>query len=205
MAFQQGIDEKTMFPYVGNVVVDQSYRRKGIALSLMNQALSSTKAWGGAFAFCAVHTENEAASDLYLKKLGFRIFRLEKGDDNFFNPDKRSRYILVKEFPAENETAAEEEEDVPADAAECDDEGANVSNEVEEITLLKMQQKFKLENADKNEVDVEAVALQDAHMWGDGLRRIERIDYSDLLTSPENTSQTQAEFDLQVEIADGLS
>jgi Acetyltransferase (GNAT) family len=196
-----------MFPYVGNVVVDQSYRRKGIALSLMNQALSSTKAWGGAFAFCAVHTENEAASDLYLNKLGFRIFRLEKGDDNFFNPDKRSRYILVKEFPVETETAAEtkaekeEEEDVPADAAGCDDEGVVASDENEEISYLKMQQKFKLDNNDKvkNDDDVEAV-----HLWGDGLQRIERIDYSDLVSSPEYSSQTQAELDLEVEISNGI-
>ena len=92
-----------MFPYVGNVVVDESFRRKGIALSLMNQALETTKAWGGDYAFCAVHTENEAATDLYLNKLGFRIFRLEKCDNNFFNPDKRSRYILVKEFGKEKE------------------------------------------------------------------------------------------------------
>lgn len=90
----------TMFPYIGNVVVDASYRRKGIALSLMNQALQSTKEWGVAYAFCAVHTENEAASDLYLNKLGFRIFRFEKNDKNFFSMDKRSRYILVKEFPS---------------------------------------------------------------------------------------------------------
>lgn len=89
-----------MFPYIGNVVVDASYRRKGIALSLMNQALQSTKEWGVAYAFCAVHTENEAASDLYLNKLGFRIFRFEKNDKNFFSMDKRSRYILVKEFPS---------------------------------------------------------------------------------------------------------
>lgn len=90
----------TMFPYIGNVVVDASHRRKGIALSLMNQALESTKEWGLMYAFCAVHTENEAASDLYLNKLGFRIFRFEKNDGNFFSMDKRSRYILVKEFPS---------------------------------------------------------------------------------------------------------
>ena len=87
-----------MFPYFGNVVVDKSFRRKGIALSLMNQALKSTKEWGLAYAFCAVHTENEAATDLYLNKLGFRIFRLEKNNNNFMSSDKRSRYILVKDF-----------------------------------------------------------------------------------------------------------
>ena len=87
-----------MFPYVGNVVVDESFRRKGIAFSLMNQALQSTKDWGVTYAFCAVHTENEAASDLYLNKLGFKIFRLEENGGSFFSIDKRSRYILVKQF-----------------------------------------------------------------------------------------------------------
>ena len=100
-----------MFPYVGNVVVDESFRRKGIALSLMNQALEITREWGGDYAFCAVHTENEAASDLYLNKLGFRIFRLERCDNNFFNPDKRSRYILVKELRKEKCSNAALEDD----------------------------------------------------------------------------------------------
>lgn len=99
-----------MFPYVGNVVVDESFRRKGIALSLMNQALESTKEWGADYAFCAVHIENKAASDLYLNKLGFRIFRLEKYDINFLNKffDKRSRYILIKEFNKEKEKKSDD-------------------------------------------------------------------------------------------------
>jgi Acetyltransferase (GNAT) family len=218
-----------MFPYVGNVVVDQSYRRKGIALSLMNQALASTKAWGGAFAFCAVHTENEAASDLYLNKLGFRIFRLEKGSDNFFNPDKRSRYILVKEFPVESETettAVEEKEeeergregeDVLADAAiynddddedddDDDDDDEVVLDDNEKFSYLKMKQKFELENKEKekDKVDNEVVGMRDALMWGDDLSRIERIDYSDLLATTESTTQIQAEFDVEVEVADGI-
>ena len=217
-----------MFPYVGNVVVDQSYRRKGIALSLMNQALASTKAWGGAFAFCAVHTENEAASDLYLNKLGFRIFRLEKGSDNFFNPDKRSRYILVKEFPVESETettAVEEKEkeeeeeergiegeDVLADAAiyndDDDDDDEAVLDDNEKFSYLKMKQKFELENKEKekekDKVDNEVVGMRDALMWGDDLSRIERIDYSDLLATTESTTQIQAEFDVDVEVADGI-
>lgn len=203
MAFQQGIDEKTMFPYVGNVVVDQLYRRKGIALSLMNRALSSSKAWGGAFAFCAVHTENEAASDLYLNKLGFRIFRLEKGDNNFFNPDKRSRYILVKEFPVKAETTAEEEEDNFADA-ECDGDVETVSEEGEEIAYPKIQRKIELESNGEVEADGELVWFKDAHVWEDDIKRIERIDYSDLLSSPESFSQTQSELDLKVEITDGI-
>ena len=213
-----------MFPYVGNVVVDQSYRRKGIALSLMNQALASTKAWGGAFAFCAVHTENEAASDLYLNKLGFRIFRLEKGSDNFFNPDKRSRYILVKEFPVESETettAVEEKEeeergiegeDVLADAAiyndDDDDDDEAVLDDNEKFSYLKMKQKFELENKEKekekDKVDNEVVGMRDALMWGDDLSRIERIDYSDLLATTESTTLIQAEFDVDVEVADGI-
>ena len=102
-----------MFPYFGNVVVDKSFRRKGIALSLMNQALKSTKEWGLSYAFCAVHTENEAASDLYLNKLGFRIFRLEKNNNNFMNSDKRSRYILVKDFNSQPHDGIESAENLP--------------------------------------------------------------------------------------------
>lgn len=193
IAFLKGIDEKTMFPYVGNVVVDQSYRRKGIALSLMNQALASTKSWGGAFAFCAVHTENEAASDLYLNKLGFRIFRLEKADDNFFNPDKRSRYILVKEFPIE--TTAESEG--ASDAAEGDDTEKNFDNK---LTLNINQENLGLDiRADRN-----IVVLGGADIWGNSLGRLVRIDYSDLVTNNENSSHTESEIDLTLETAERI-
>lgn len=86
-----------MYPHIGNLVVDNKFRRKGIALSLMNQAIKTSTEWGSTSIFCAVETDNKPASDLYIKKLGFQVFLLEKKDEsNFFNPLKKDRYILLK-------------------------------------------------------------------------------------------------------------
>lgn len=86
-----------MYPHIGNLVVDNKFRRKGIALSLMNQAIKKSTEWGTACIFCAVEIDNKPASDLYIKKLGFEVFLLEKKDDSdFFNPLKKDRYILLK-------------------------------------------------------------------------------------------------------------
>jgi ribosomal protein S18 acetylase RimI-like enzyme len=87
----------TMYPHIGNLVVDNEFRRKGIALSLMNQAIKTSIDWGSTSIFCAVETDNKPASDLYINKLGFQVFLLEKKDESdFFNPLKKDRYILLK-------------------------------------------------------------------------------------------------------------
>jgi ribosomal protein S18 acetylase RimI-like enzyme len=71
--------------------------RKGIALSLMNQAINKSIEWGTTCVFCAVETDNTPASNLYINKLGFQVFLLEKKDESdFFNPLKQDRYILLK-------------------------------------------------------------------------------------------------------------
>jgi ribosomal protein S18 acetylase RimI-like enzyme len=63
----------------------------------MNQAIKISTEWGSTCIFCAVETDNKPASDLYINKLGFQVFLLEKKDESdFFNPLKKDRYILLK-------------------------------------------------------------------------------------------------------------
>jgi len=96
-SWDQELPRDTMYPHIGNLVVDNEFRRKGIALSLMNQAINKSIEWGTTCVFCAVETDNTPASNLYINKLGFQVFLLEKKDESdFFNPLKQDRYILLK-------------------------------------------------------------------------------------------------------------
>ena len=167
-----------MFPYFGNVVVDESFRRKGIALSLMTQALKSTKEWGLAYAFCAVHTENEAASDLYLNKLGFRIFRLEKNNSGFMNPDKRSRYILVKDFKSESNGGIEEKEN-GSDHMDC--ETLTKTNEMNTADMTSMDNRV-----DRGEMGTLAMGSADS---GGSVSRLKALSVfsTDMLTTDEDS------------------
>jgi len=68
-------------PHIGNLVVAEGYRRRGIALKLMQEILRQTKGWDidAPCVLCAVEPSNEAARTLY-EKMGFQFVIMEEKD-----------------------------------------------------------------------------------------------------------------------------
>ena len=68
-------------PHIGNLVVADGYRRKGIALKLMQEVLRQTRDWNidAPLVLCAVEPCNVAARTLY-DKMGFQFVIMEEKD-----------------------------------------------------------------------------------------------------------------------------
>ena len=60
-------------PHIGNLVVSESYRRRGIGMALMQSACALAKSWNYRSVYCAEHANNRAAIELYTQKLGFQV------------------------------------------------------------------------------------------------------------------------------------
>ena len=84
--------------YVANVAVLPSYRRKGIACRLIENAVHICKNSGAEFLSLEVRVSNSAAVALY-EKYGFEKVGERK---NFYSAPVENAYIMTKSFTEDN-------------------------------------------------------------------------------------------------------
>ena len=93
-SFWQTIDYR--YPYVANLAVKNSYRRKGIARKLLRKCEQIASEWGFTKISLHVLENNEGAKQLYLTS-GYEIHQMESSLSScFFNSPKR--LLLNKEI-----------------------------------------------------------------------------------------------------------
>ena len=96
-------------PYLGNLVVDNEWRRNGIASKMVRIALKVAEKWQYEKLYLAVDFDNSNALSLY-KKLGFDCILDEQ--DMIFGKKKdnpRSYWTLATGYMGPAEDAPEEE------------------------------------------------------------------------------------------------
>lgn len=88
------LPEDMTYPRIGNLVVDTEHRRKGVALSLMKQAIKNLQS-GGSLGFYVLW--RRTTSPLHIFTLLFEVFSLEEKDDSkFLNPPEKDRNLSFK-------------------------------------------------------------------------------------------------------------
>ena len=80
--------------YIGNVAVDESYRRKGVAGILLSALITRARELGLAFITLEVRESNAPAIALY-KKYGFQLAGLQK---NYYTGPKENAIIMTLTF-----------------------------------------------------------------------------------------------------------
>lgn len=80
------------FVYLSNLAVHPSYRRRGIASSLLAECEKTASQWGFQDIYLHVLENNHTARQLYFK-LGYRVHKVESGWNAFFF--KSARQILL--------------------------------------------------------------------------------------------------------------
>ena len=92
-------------PTVGNLLTLPSYRRKGIASSLMIQAEDVAKAWGYHRIVCAVDPENSIARNLYLRVEYVDRYTAMTFVQSNLQREQRLFYVMVKTLVAEDRSS----------------------------------------------------------------------------------------------------
>ena len=64
-------------PTIGNLVVDESWRKKGVGTAMLEEATRTAREWGYPVVICAVNPDNKPAVNLY-EKNGFRCVFMAK-------------------------------------------------------------------------------------------------------------------------------
>ncbi len=85
-------------PYLGNVLVTESFRRKGIGSNLIKIGLKVAEKWKYDKLYLAVDVDNTIALDLYTK-LGFEVI-LDERDLINRNINKKCRLFMAKNVPS---------------------------------------------------------------------------------------------------------
>ena len=84
------------YPYISNLAVKNTHRRKGVANKLLNQCEQIALKWGYDAIQLHVLEHNASAKRLYLNK-GYQIIKKEVHWDGFLNPNS-SRLLLRKKI-----------------------------------------------------------------------------------------------------------
>ena len=63
--FNDVLDGNKLVPTIGNLVVDEKFRRKGIGKAMLQEAIETARSWGYPVITCAVDPTNPAAIGLY--------------------------------------------------------------------------------------------------------------------------------------------
>ena len=79
------LPDKNQYPYISNLAVKSSYRRRGIATGLLSRCEKVALSWGYDAIQLHVLDQNQQAKQLYLK-CGFQIIAREPHWNGFFNP-----------------------------------------------------------------------------------------------------------------------
>jgi ribosomal protein S18 acetylase RimI-like enzyme len=82
-------------PYLGNVLVSETYRRQGIGSNLIKIGLKVAEKWKYDKLYLAVDIDNTIAFDLY-KKIGFQVI-LDERDLINRNLKKKCRIFMAKD------------------------------------------------------------------------------------------------------------
>ena len=83
-------------PYISNLAVSETYRRQGVADSLLGRCEQIVQQWGFKEIWLHVLDDNQAAQHLYLKR-GYKIEKIEADFRNIiFNQPKK--LLLVKKL-----------------------------------------------------------------------------------------------------------
>ena len=86
----------SQYPYISNLAVKNTYRRRGIARQLLEKCESIASSWGYDAVQLHVLNQNDSAKKLYLGS-GYRIIKKETSWNGFF-PYGSSRLLLRKKI-----------------------------------------------------------------------------------------------------------
>ena len=81
-------------PMIGNLVVLEQYRKRGIGSALLSTVESIAREWGHNNIAVTVMDSNERALSLYVNKCGYR----RVADLDYTFKDMPSRYVLIKDL-----------------------------------------------------------------------------------------------------------
>ena len=84
------------YPYISNLAVKNSYRRRGIARQLLEKCESIASGWGYDVVQLHVLNQNDSAKQLYLSS-GYQIIKQETSWNGFF-PHNSPRLLLRKKI-----------------------------------------------------------------------------------------------------------